>query len=372
MRRTSIKSKDNDFKIKSLNEIAVLRSITRRKNLFYRNSPFDILPIMIILKALIVFEILIFGHLLLAQETIQKSESDLEKKVAEEVKKIRELSGTSAWRFFELPERHAEPILKLKEMGMVIIPFLLPYLSDTSETRAERVHHRGHRDTGLYRRAVIVNEYIGYIINQIADHEFYLPGKTDEDDGISLGDYGLVDMDRIRSFQTLIANWYQKNKDKSLEERMLNDLQDGFHTNRFAAYQWLGESRSEKYRLPLENKIKELFKGDSGTLKKSEMGDCVEALAKIGNPKSAKIVRKVTSHFSYGIYMTYRSEEEGNSPGYSNQISDLFQVYQALAKLGHKKEALVRLNELKKKYLEEMDGDTQKEFLENLKKAEKW
>ncbi|WP_061207258.1 hypothetical protein [Leptospira santarosai] len=372
MRRTSIKSKDNDFKIKSLNEIAVLRSITIRKNLFYRNSPFDILPIMIILKVLIVFEILIFGHLLLAQETIKKSESDLEEKVAEEVKKIRELSGTSAWRFFELPERHAEPILKLEKMGMVIIPFLLPYLSDTSETRAERVHHRGHRDTGLYRRAVIVNEYIGYIINQIADHRFYLPGKTDEDDGISLGDYGLVDIDRIRSFQTLIANWYQKNKDKSLEERMLNDLQDGFHTNRFAAYQWLGESRSEKYRLPLENKIKELFKGDSGTLKKSEMGDCVEALAKIGNPKSAKIVRKVTSHFSYGIYMTYRSEEEGNSPGHSNQISDLFQVYQALAKLGHKKEALVRLNELKKKYLEEMDGDTQKEFLENLKKAEKW
>ncbi|EKO78565.1 MULTISPECIES: hypothetical protein [unclassified Leptospira] len=369
MRRTSIKSKDNDFKIKSLNEIAVLRSITIRKNLFYRNSPFDILPIMIILKALIVFEILIFGHLLLAQETIQKSESDLEEKVAEEVKKIRELSGISALRFFELPERHAEPILKLKEMGMVIIPFLLPYLSDTSETRAERVHHRGFR---LYRRAVIVNEYIGYIINQIADHRFYLPGKTDEDNGISLGDDGLVDMDRIRSFQTLIANWYQKNKDKSLEERMLSDLQDGFDTNRFAAYYWLGESKLEKYRLPLENKIKELFKGDSGILKKSEMGDCVEALAKIGNPKSAKIVRKVTSHFSYGIYMTYRSEEEGNSPGYSNQISDLFQVYQALAKLGHKKEALVRLNELKKKYLEEMDGDTQKEFLENLKKAEKW
>ncbi len=42
---------------------------------------------MIILRALIVFEILFFGHLLLAQQTIKKSESDLEKKVAEEVKK---------------------------------------------------------------------------------------------------------------------------------------------------------------------------------------------------------------------------------------------------------------------------------------------
>ncbi|MGQ2872755.1 hypothetical protein ACT533_19690, partial [Leptospira santarosai] len=109
----------------------ILRSITKRKNSFYRNLHFDILPIMIILKALIVFEILIFGNLLLAQQTIQKSESDLEKKVAEEVKKIRELSGKSAWYLFN-DELNAEPILKLKKMGMVIIPFLLPYLSDTS------------------------------------------------------------------------------------------------------------------------------------------------------------------------------------------------------------------------------------------------
>nr|WP_080952867.1 hypothetical protein [Leptospira santarosai] len=337
------------------------------KKLLYRNLHFDILPIMIILRALIVFEILIFGHLLLAQQTIQKSESDLEKKVAEEVKKIRELSGKSAWYLFN-DELNAEPILKLKKMGMVIIPFLLPYLSDTSETRVRRVHYRSIRPLGL----IIVNYYIGYIINYIADHTFYLPGKTDEDDRIDLGDGGLVDMDTIRAFQTLIANWYQKNKDKSLGERKLDDLDDGSRTNRFAAYLWLGESRSEKYRLPLENKIKELFKSDSDTLKDSEMIDCVEALAKIRNPKSAKIVRKVTSHFSYRIYMTYRSQEEGNSPGYSDQINDLFRVYQALAKLGHKKEALVRLNELKKDYLEKMNGDTQKKFLENLKKAEKW
>ncbi|WP_438266220.1 hypothetical protein [Leptospira santarosai] len=305
-------------------------------------------------------------QLSVAQQTIQKPKSDLGKQVSEEVKKIRELSGESESSFFELPGRDTKPILKLEKMGMAIIPFLLPYLSDTSQTGAVRAHGNGKR------RITLVNEYIGYIINRIANHTFYLPGKIGEDDGISLGDYGLVDMDRIRSFQTLVANWYQKNKNKSLEERKLDDLQDAFHTNRFAAYYWLGESKLEKYRLPLENKIKELFKSDSDTLKDSEMIDCVEALAKIRNPKSAKIVRKVTSHFSYRIYMTYRSQEEGNSPGYSDQINDLFRVYQALAKLGHKKEALVRLNELKKDYLEKMNGDTQKEFLENLKKAEKW
>ncbi|EMO21260.1 hypothetical protein LEP1GSC168_3606, partial [Leptospira santarosai str. HAI134] len=76
---------------------------------------------MIILKALIIFEILIFGNLLLAQQTIQKSESELEKKVAEEVKKIRELSGESESSFFELPGRDTKPILKLEKMGMAII-----------------------------------------------------------------------------------------------------------------------------------------------------------------------------------------------------------------------------------------------------------
>ncbi|OLY66024.1 hypothetical protein [Leptospira santarosai] len=313
----------------------ILRSITKRKNSFYRDFPFDILPIMMILKVLIVFEILIFGHLLLAQQTIKKSESDLEKKVAEEVKKIRELSGESEHYFFELPGRTSEPILKLKEMGMVIIPFLLPYLSDTSETHAVRAHGNGNR------RVALVNEYIGYIINQIADHEFYLPGKTDKDYDILLGDGGLIDIETIRAFQTLIANWYQKNKDKSLGERKLDDLQDGFHTNRFAAYQWLGKSRSEKYRLPLENKIKELFKGDSDTLKDSEMVDCATALGNIGNPKSAKILRKVANHLSYD----YSGGER------TPNIYNVFSAYEALAKLGHKKEALVRLNELKKDYL---------------------
>ncbi|WP_032912733.1 hypothetical protein [Leptospira santarosai] len=334
----------------------ILRSITKRKNSFYRNLHFDILPIMIILRALIVFEILFFGHLLLAQQTIQKSESDLEKKVAEEVKKIRELSGETAWYLFN--EFNAEPILKLQEMGMVIIPFLLPYLSDTSETRVRRVHYRhpNYYTGGV----VIVNRYIGYIINRIADHEFYLLGKTDDD--IILLTEELVDMDTIRAFQTLIANWYQKNKDKSLGERKLDDLQDGFRTNRIAAYHWLGKSKLEKYRLPLENKIKELFKGDSDTFKDGEMVSCATALGKIGNPKSAKILRKVANHLSYDYSGRERTPD----------IYNVFSAYEALAKLGHKKEALVRLNELKKDYLEEMDGDTQKKFLENLKKAEKW
>ncbi|AVV49702.1 Uncharacterized protein XB17_01105 [Leptospira santarosai] len=231
---------------------------------------------MIILKALIVFEILIFGNLLLAQQTIQKPKSDLGKQVSEEVKKIRELSGESESSFFELPGRDTKPILKLEKMGMAIIPVLLPYLSDTSQTGAVRAHGNGKR------RITLVNEYIGYIINRIANHTFYLPGKIGEDDGISLGDYGLVDMDRIRSFQTLVANWYQKYKNKSPEER-----------------------KREEYRLCLENKIKELF--DYYSSDESEMIESATALGKIGNPKSAKTLRKVANYVS--SYLFYKKEE---------------------------------------------------------------
>ncbi|MDI7205187.1 hypothetical protein QMM44_17405, partial [Leptospira santarosai] len=243
---------------------------------------------MIILKALIVFEILIFGNLLLAQQTIQKPKSDLGKQVSEEVKKIRELSGISGELQFELPGTDSEPILKLEKMGMVIVPFLLPYLSDTSQTYA--VRERGLRGS---RRVTLVNEYIGYIITQIAGHDFDLPGKTDEKDRIYLTNERLVDMDTIRAFQTLIANWYQKNKNKSPEER-----------------------KREEYRLSLENKIKVFFKYYSD---ESKMIECATALGKIGNPKSAKTLRKVANYVS--SYLFYKKEET------SLTIHDLFIVH---------------------------------------------
>ncbi|MBE8365572.1 hypothetical protein [Leptospira borgpetersenii] len=194
--------------------------------------------------------------------------------------------------FFELPEKEFAT-LKLQEMGMVIIPFLLPYLSDTSPTQAVRAHGNGRR------RIARVNEYIAYLINQIANHEFYLAKDIDEngyaEGGIALD--GDLEIDTIRAFRILITDWYQKNKNKSLEERKLDDLEDVFHTNRFHACTFLGISKREKYRLSLENKIKKLFKSEISSLTEYEIIICAEALAEIGNPKkSARILRKVMNH----------------------------------------------------------------------------
>ncbi|WP_036042594.1 hypothetical protein [Leptospira alstonii] len=301
----------------------------------------------------------------------QPMNNDLKRKVVEQVERLKTISGSSEWRFFELPGRSSDPILELEKIGIVSIPYLIPFLSDASPTQAERAHGNGAR------RKTTVNEYVGYIINRIADYNFYLSkGKDEEGDddgnGDLLGDEPLVDPSTILAFQTQIASWYQKNKNRSLAERKLDDLNDTFHYNRFAAYHWFGESKRKEYRLPLENKIKELLKGEVNSFKDSEMLACADALAQIGDPRSTAIVRKVTDHLSYWIYMSYRPVEEGRSGIGSNHITVLFQAYEALAKFGQKKEALIRLKELKEKYLEEMDQYTQNEFMENLEQAEKW
>nr|PJZ91048.1 hypothetical protein CH379_20840 [Leptospira ellisii] len=106
----------------------------------------------------LLFGILIFSYFFLAEQMLNESGKNLEKQVAEEAEKIKKLSGESESRFNELPNTSFDPILKLQKMGMIVIPFLLPYLSDTSQTQAERVDHRWRPDSVHSRRNVIVNE----------------------------------------------------------------------------------------------------------------------------------------------------------------------------------------------------------------------
>ncbi|WP_061224594.1 hypothetical protein [Leptospira weilii] len=311
-------------------------------------------------------EILLLVYAVNAQPKDEELNDDLKRKVTEQVERIKTISGISEWRFGELPATSSDPILELEKIGMVSIPYLIPYLSDASPTQAKRAIGNGGRT-----RIATVNEYIGYIINSITDHYFYLSkGKDDDGTGDRLGDS--FDPNKIREFQTQIADWYKKNKHRSLGERKLDDLDDVFHYNRLVAYSWLGQSKRKEYRLPLENKIKKLLKGEVNSLKDSEMVECARALSQIGDPKSTAVVRKVTDHLSYWIYMQYRPSEEGRSGGGSSDILELFGAYKALAKLGQKKEALIRLKELKRKYLKEMEQRIQNEFIENLKQAEKW
>ncbi len=297
---------------------------------------------------------LLIAIIFLSQVTYA-AQPDLKTQVAQQVERIKTISGSSENLFFELPStsRNDGPISELISYGMDALPYLTRYLADTSLTQAYRIHGSGRK------RQVAVNEYILYVINKIAEHNFSPPYDPD----------GVLDDEAL---QSRILSWWQENKSKSLLERNINAVNDPDHSNRFSAYQWLGRARAKEGRLPLEQRINALLIGEVNSLKQSEMAACAENLGEIGNSDSVLVVRKVCDYLSYWLCMSYRPIEQGRSGTGSGQISDLFKAYRALATLGFKDEALSHLRELRTKYLNEMEPSTQQEFLHNLEEAERW
>jgi hypothetical protein len=305
--------------------------------------------------------VLLVAAILLSQAA-SAAQSDLETRVAQQVERIKSLSGSSESGYFELPHTGSAiwnaatgsdggPVAKLISYGMDAIPDLAPHLADTSLTKAYRRH-----SSGMVRQ-VAVSEYIIHIINTIADHSF-------AESGDSIPDVGAL--------QSKILSWWRENRSKSLLQRKIDDVNDPNHTNRFSADAWLGGARAGEGRLVLEQRIEALLKGEVNTLKQSEMVACADSLARIGERDSAPVVRKVCDHLNYWVGMSYRPIEEGRSGHGSEQITELFKAYHALALLGFRKEALSALRELGAKYLTEMEPSAQREFLRNLEGAEQW
>src|SRR5258708_349493 len=102
---------------------------------------------------------------------------DLQAQVAQQVDHIRSISGSSESSFFELPGTSLpagkSPIDGLISLGMDAIPYLIPYLSDGSLTKAYRYHSSG------VKSAARVNEYILLVIVRITGYEFDLPPGWD-------------------------------------------------------------------------------------------------------------------------------------------------------------------------------------------------
>jgi len=220
------------------------------------------------------------------------------------------------------------------------------------------------------KRTALVNEYVIFVINRIAEHNFYLPPESDRTQR-----YGTPNPARptnISELELQIRSWWKENQTKSLLERKIEDVNDPIHDNRFAAYEWFGRTKAMEGRDPLEQRIDALLTGQVDSLKQTEMAACAEALAQIGDSTSAPTVRKVCNHLSYWLSMRYRPKEEGRSAGWSNQIGTMSKAYRALASLGFKDEALSRLEDFKSRYLGEMDTSVQEEFLKEFESAKTW
>jgi hypothetical protein len=305
-----------------------------------------------------------------ATQTAYGTQIDLKTRVAQQVERIKLVSGHSEFGYGELPglfpQDDSGPVPQLIKCGMDAIPDLVPYLADKSFTRAYRTHSSG------WTQRARVNEYIILVINRITEHNFYLPPEQSAA-ARSVG--AIVDPalpKDIQELQDQVNAWWRKNRTRTLLDRKIDDVNDPIHENRFSAYEWLGRTKAEAGRLPLERRIDSLLTGEVNTLKQSEMAACAESLAKIGSVQAADIVRKVCDHLSYWEYMSYRPLGEGRAGRGSMQLSDLFKAHHALSSLGFKDEALSRLQELELKYYGEMDPSTQQEFLRHLENARNW
>lgn len=303
-------------------------------------------------------------------QTAYGTQIDLKTSVAEQVERIKLISGHSPFGYGELPEPFppddSAPVSQLIKYGMDVIPELVPYLADKSFTQAYRMH--GNR----WIQRARVNEYIILVINRITEHNFYLPPEQNDAARIAGAVVDPALPKDIEELQDQINAWWRKNRTRTLLDRKIDDVNDPIHDNRFSAYEWLGRTKAEAGRLPLKRRIDSLLTGEVNTLKQSEMAACAESLAKIGTVESADIVRKVCDHLTYWIRSSFRPVEEGPTGIGSMQLSDLFKAHHALSALGFKDEALSRLQELESKYYGQMDQSTQEEFHRHLGNARNW
>jgi hypothetical protein len=285
--------------------------------------------------------------------------------VAKEVERLRNLEGVFPYMlaFAESPHHDTnEPIRRLIELagagqpsGMWAVSYLLPYLTNTSPTKLLSLNTRRER-------FLQVNEVIAQIITRVTGHEFYLAsGNTVV---LHLTECGSVtDTRMIRRFQDQVEHWVSCYGNYPLEERKIVDLNDWFHYNRFESCRWLGDAKSAKGRVPIERRIDYLLSETPlhlDTLMQSEMVACAEALASIGDQRSADSVKKVCDHlWQHPISASAR-------------VQGLYDAYQAWAKFGKKEEALKELQAYRDKYGAELEPSAQQELQDRLKDAEKW
>jgi len=245
------------------------------------------------------------------------------------------------------------PMTILRDMGMDVLPALAEALDDDTPTKTVIVDTSGGSPRGHEPYVVKVNELVARLVRDITEYQF------------TVGDIELRQIeahrDLIPEFRKRILEWYKKNKDKTLEERKIENLNGDLQV-RVMAESWLGQSRSVKAFPYLVTRIGAILGGreDSGT--QSELAEVALALGRIGDPKGLPAVQKACDHLSDVL---------PRSPA-SGAIQELFTAYQGLALLGHKKEALVELKRIYKEYGAKMEAHRRTEFEVRLAEAAKW
>lgn len=245
-------------------------------------------------------------------------------------------------------------------MGVDVLPILAEALDDEAPTRTvtqldtNAAHTRGWIPPVYVWK---VNELVARLVRDIHQRKFVL---GEWGDGVSLGQIG-SHRNRIPEFQKQILQWYKENKDKTPEDRKIADLQSNLR-NRLDAATWLGKKKSLKAVPALVKRVNTTLSERQSSSTAAELAEISLSIGRIGDAKGYAAVRKVCDSLSSWL---------PRFPA-SGAIQELFEAYEGLAPLEHKKEALAELKQIYEKQGAKMEPARRAEYQAQLTAAAAW
>lgn len=232
---------------------------------------------------------------------------------------------------------------ELMSIGMDAVPYLIPHLPDKRLTDSWR------GQGGQPNRQMRVNEVVGFVLKHCCKHDFYIASGRDV--VYHLGSAPLEDETQIKLFQKQVERWYDHYHSSDEVSRLLTDVNDWFHLNRFRAYRHFEKTKDPRGRRHLQRRIEFLLaENELNTTSQSEMAACAAALGSIGDEKSIPMLRSVWKHL------------HDHPINASARIHKLFRVYRARLRIGDEEQAIRDLNMYKERHYATLDQTRKEEF----------
>ncbi len=252
-------------------------------------------------------------------------------------------------------------------MGIDILPVLAEALDDTTPTQTPN-YVFDTEETGPTHKVRMwqANEIVAMLICDVAHREF--GDRRRHGDNISIKLIGSRP-DLVPKFKKDVLSWYAENKGKTMSERMIKQLSDRQHINRYNAIIWLSAKKDKAGREALLKRFQRIPDaqpaGNRHGELESELAMCALALGQIGDSRDLDIVRKICKYFSEKVEMSTPQE-------YSFSAGMVFEAYRGLALLGKKEEAMKELHRLYDDYSTSMGTVAADNFRDKLEQAKNW
>ena len=286
----------------------------------------------------------------------------LQKQAYEQIAELRNCGSApmvipGGFDILTIQSENKTPGVTLSNMGFDVLPALVEALDDTTPSGLVEPDGRG-RESKTWK----VNELAARLIVRIAHHDFVMGNHPDEH---SLCTCSWQCPELLPKFQQQVLEWYSRNRERTLEDRIIADVRDDYFSNRLDAVEWLGKHKVLKGQPAIVQYIHRILAvKDKDSLDEGEMAECALALGKIGDKGSLPVVRQICRYLADAL-------KEGHGVSFDD-LHRLFQSHQGRALLGEKAETLRDLQILFGQYEARMEPSTCKYYQERLQDAAKW